>query len=115
MTGDFNSRYSDWDPLYPHHLTHSNTLREIADTLNLDLSTPINSVLTWYVDNLQDLNLVIDLMFFQAESEEFNNHQILPNLQSPSNHTPLLVSIIIKEEFIQERKQTIVKNSKDKK
>jgi len=54
-------------------------------------------------------------MFFQAKSEEFNNHQILDDLQSHSNHTPLLVSIIIKEEFIQEIKQTIVKNSKEKK
>jgi len=47
-----------------------------------------------------DLNLVIDLMFLHAELEEFNNHQISPNLQSPSNYAPLSVSIIIEEEFI---------------
>jgi len=52
------------------------------------------------VDNPQDLNFIIDLMFFYAELEEFNNHQILPNLQSPSNYTSLSVSIIIKGKFI---------------
>jgi len=54
-------------------------------------------------------------MFLQAESEEFNNHQILPDLQSSSNHTSLSVFIIIEEEFIQERKQSIVRNSKKEK
>ena len=47
--------------------------------------------------------------------EEFNNHHISPNLQSFSNHTHLLVSVIIEEEFIQERKQSIVRNSKKEK
>jgi len=47
--------------------------------------------------------------------EEFNNHHISPNLQSLSNHAHLLVSVIIKEEFIQERKQSIVRNSKKEK
>jgi len=54
-------------------------------------------------------------MFLQAESEEFNNHQISPDLQSSSNHTSLSVFIIIEEEFIQERKQSIVRNSKKEK
>jgi len=64
------------------------------------------------MDNLQDSNLVLDLMFLWADVEEFNNHHISPNLQSPSNHTHLLVSVIIEEEFIQERKQFIVRNRK---
>ena len=51
----------------------------------------VNPVPTWYADNLQDSNLVIDLIFLYAELEEFNNH------------------------YIQERKQTIVKNSKKEK
>ena len=54
-------------------------------------------------------------MFLQAESEEFNNHQISPDLQSSSNHTSLSVFIIIEEEFIQERKQSIIRNSKKEK
>jgi len=67
------------------------------------------------VDNSQDSNSVIDLMFLYAESKEFNNYCISPDLQRSSNHASLLVLIIIKEEFIQERKQTIVKNSEEEK
>ena len=47
--------------------------------------------------------------------EEFNNHHISPNLQSLSNHAHLLVSVIIEKEFIQKRKQSIVRNSKKEK
>jgi len=41
--------------------------------------------------------------------EEFNNYQILPDIWSSSDYASLLVYIIIKEEVIQDRKQTIVK------
>ena len=51
MTGDFNIRDSDWNPLYSHHLSYSDILKKIADNLNLDLSAPINLVSTQYVDN----------------------------------------------------------------
>ena len=74
MTEDFNIRDSDWNPLYSHYLSYSDILREIADNLNLDLSTPINPVSTQYVDNSQNSNLVIDLMFLYAKSERFNNY-----------------------------------------
>jgi len=74
MTEDFNIRDSDWNPLYSHYLSYSDILREIADNLNLDLSTPINPVSTQYVDNSQNSNLVIDLIFLYAKSEGFNNH-----------------------------------------
>jgi len=59
--------------------------------------------------------LVIDLIFLYANVEEFNNHTISPDLQSLSNHTSLLVCIIIEEETIQNRKQAIVKNSEKEK
>jgi len=52
-------------------------------------------------------------MFFHAEVKKFNHH-ISPDLKSLFDHAPLLVSIII-EEFIKEREQTIVKNSKEEK
>ena len=59
--------------------------------------------------------MVIDLIFLYANVEEFNNHTISPDLQSLSNHTSLLVCIIIEEETIQNRKQAIVKNSEEEK
>ena len=74
MTQDFNIRDSDWNSSCSHYLLYSGILREIADNLNLDLSTSINPVSTQYVDNSQNSNLVIDLMFLYAKSEGFNNH-----------------------------------------
>jgi len=64
MTGDFNIRDNNWNLLYLHHLTHIDTLWEVADSFNLELSLPINQVSTLYMDNPQDSNLVSDLMFF---------------------------------------------------
>jgi len=54
-------------------------------------------------------------MFLYANAEEFNNYVILPDLQSLSDHTPLLVCIIIEKETIQDKIQAIVKNSKKEK
>ena len=51
MTDDFNIRNSNWDPLYPHYSIYSDILREVADSLNLNLSISINPVSTWYVNN----------------------------------------------------------------
>ena len=42
MTGDFNIRDNDWDLSYPHHSTYVDVLWEVADSLNLELSTLIN-------------------------------------------------------------------------
>ena len=74
ITEDFIIRDSDWNPSYSHYLSYSDILREIADNLNLDLSTPINPVSTQYMDNSQNSNLVIDFMFLYAKSKGFNNH-----------------------------------------
>ena len=52
-------------------------------------------------------------MFFQANSKEFNNHSILPDLRSPFNYALLMVSIIINKEFIQNNHCTTIKNSKE--
>ena len=46
---------------------------------------------------------------------EINNHYILPELQSPSDYAPLIVNIIIKKKFIQDKQHTIIKNSKEEK
>lgn len=72
-------------------------------------------MLIQYADNFQDSNLVLNLMFFHANTEEFNNHSILTNFQGPSNHASLSVHITIEKESIQEKKLTIVKNSEEEK
>ena len=61
------------------------------------------------------MNLVLDLKFFQANTEKFNNHYILSSLWRLSDHAPLVVYIAIEAKFIQEKKQTIVENSKEEK
>ena len=75
MIGDFNIRDSDY---YPYYLAHSNTLMEIADSLDLRISYPIYQVLTYYTDNINSSNSVIDLMFLQLNSIEVDNYLILP-------------------------------------
>ena len=75
----------------------------------------INPVPIWYVDNFQNSNSVLSLMFFHTELKEFNNYLISPDIQSSSDHVPLSIFIIIKEEFIQEKKQSIVRNSNKEK
>ena len=63
MTGNFNIWDSIWDPSFPHHTSISDDLIIIANSFNLELSVPTNSVPTRYSDNVVELNLVIDLMF----------------------------------------------------
>ena len=115
MTGDFNICDSNWDLAYPHHLLHTDTLREISNSLDLEMSTPINPIPTRYADNTQDSNLVINLMFLQPNHREFDRYQIIPELHKPSDHVPLVVSIAINEEHIHIKKQMITKDSKNEK
>ena len=103
MIENFNIKNDNQNTLYPHHSTYTDILREIADLINLELSMLINQVPTYYANNPNKANSIINLMFLQANSKEFNNHSILPNLQSLSDHTPLTVNIIINEEFIQDK------------
>ena len=63
----------------------------------------IDQVPIYYMDNSQDFNLVLDLMFFYTNIKKFNNYSILPNLQDSSDHAPLSVYIVIEEKFIQEK------------
>ena len=74
---------------------------------------PINQVPTKYANNPSESNLVIDLMFLQANLKEIDTHIILQDLWSSSNYAPLTVNIIIREEFIQDKYQTIIKNSEE--
>jgi len=100
MVGDLNIRDNNWNTSYPHHLTHADTLREIADSFNSEISIHINQIPTRYTDNTSEPNLVINLMFLWTNSEELDTHTILLDLQISSNHTSLMVNIIVKEKFI---------------
>ena len=113
ITGDFNIKDNNLDPSYPHHSIYTDTLREIADSVDLELSMPINQVSTRYANNLNKSNSGIDLMFFHANSNKFNNYSIISNLWHPSKYVPLMVDIVINEEFIQINHQTIIKNSEE--
>jgi len=81
MTGDFNIKDNNWDLSYPHYSIHTDTLKEIANSFNLGLSTSINQVSTKYTDNPNESNSVIDLMFLWINSEKINTHLILLDLQ----------------------------------
>jgi len=66
------------------------------------------------LDNNNNANLVINLFFLQLGSIELNNHIIFPELYFPLSHAPLIINIIIEEEFIQNKRWSIMKNSKEK-
>ena len=109
MASDFNIRDSNWDSSYLFHSIHSDTLLNIADLFDLKLSCPIQQIFTWYFNNANDTNLVIDLFFLQPNSIEIDNYSILSELCYPLDHTLLTIDISIAKEFIQY--YTIIKNS----
>jgi len=113
MTGDFNIRDSLWDSSFPHHSSISDNLIIIADSFNLDLSTPINPIPTRYSDTDRESNSVIDLMFLHSGSTELNNHLIHPDWCLSSDHAPLIIMIPIAEEFIASSKLSILKESEE--
>jgi len=100
MTGDFKIRDSSWDLLFPFHLSYNNLLSNIADSLNLLLSNPTIQVPTRYLDNTNDINSVIDLMFLRPNSSEIDNYTIYSKLQYSLDHTLLTVDIFIIEGFV---------------
>ena len=100
MTGDFNIRDSDWNSNFPFYSTHSDLLFDVADTFNLFFSHPTHHFPTRYIDNSQNSNLVIDLIFLWSNSSELNNYSILPELWYLLDHAPLIVDIQIIKEVI---------------
>jgi len=111
MTGDFNIRDSLWDPAFPHHSSHSNTLFEIADSFQIDLSRPVIFSPTRFTDNTRDLNSVLDLIFLCSNSQEFDNHHIYPNWRLTSDYAPISVDISIIDKQLQTKKCSLIKNS----
>ena len=72
ITGKFNIRDSRWDPSYPFHSIHSDSLFDISDSFSLNISNPIENVPTRYSDNDHNANSVLDLVFLCPSSLEFN-------------------------------------------
>jgi len=60
---DFNIKGNSWDSSFPHHSIHCDLLTDIADFMSLCISKSTNQVPTRYLDNQNNSNSVIDLMF----------------------------------------------------
>ena len=80
--------------MFSYHLVHSNLLFDISDLLDLSLSSPTNQVLTRYLDNSNNLNLVINLMFLRHNFAKIDNHTIIPDFCYLLDHAPLTVNVI---------------------
>jgi len=111
MTSDFNIRDRDWNSEYSFHLIYSDLLLDIVSIFDFSFSHSTNSIPTRYLDNNNNLNSVINLIFLKFNSLELGNHSILPDLQYSLNHTSLVVNIHISKEFVQDDRCTIIKNS----
>jgi len=100
MAGDFNIRDREYYPSYPFHLTHSNSLFEIADSFKLKISSSIHQIPTCYTDNTNNSNSVINIMFVHPNSVKIDNHYILSEFWYLLDYASLTVDISITEEFI---------------
>ena len=114
MTGDFNIRDSDWNQNYPFHFMHNDLLLDIANAFNLFLSHSTHFFSTRYMNNSENSNLIIYLMFLWSNTLKLNNHSILLELWYSLDHAPLGINIHqIMEEVIPDVRSTIIKNSKE--
>ena len=111
MTEDFNIRDSLWDSNFPFHSIYSNMLFDIANSFSLTLSSPTENFPTRFSDNNQNLNLVLDLVFTQPLSTEFNCHYIYPDWRLMSDHASITVDIHIYDENIPTKQRSLVKGS----
>jgi len=111
MTRDFNIRDSLWDSNFPFHFIHSNMLFDIADSFSIALSKHTENFSITFLDNDQNSNLVLDLVFTRPSSVEFNCYHIHPDWRLTSNHAPVTVDISIRDEYIPTKQQSLVKGN----
>ena len=103
IAGNFNIKDRKWYSSYSFHLSYSDSLIKVTNSFELKLSSSIHQILTYYTDNSNDSNSVIDLIFLQPNSVKIDNHFILPEFWHLLDHASLTVDISIIEEFIQEK------------
>ena len=80
MGGDFNIRDAEWDPSVSSHPAASQTLVNLADSLDLVRSFPELPVPTHYSDTDGHANSVIDLIFLGMSCAQVLHH-IEPDLR----------------------------------
>ena len=80
IADDFNIRDSIWNLLFLFYLIHSNLSVDVVDSFDFMLSCSTNQVLTRYSDNVNNVNSVINFIFFKLNSLEFDNYTIYPKL-----------------------------------
>jgi len=79
MTGDFNIRDCSWNLNFCFHSIYKDVLLNIANSFYLEMFESTNHVLTKYSNNQQELDSVINLMFFRLTSLKYDNHSIYPD------------------------------------
>ena len=115
ITGDFNIRDSDWDPLAHHHSIHTDDLMTIADSLGLELSHPSNPGPTRFADNPRDSNSVLDLVFLPPDNSGSGKHILHPEIREPSDHVPLTIEVGIRNINIDMNIWSIRRDSEEEK
>ena len=86
-------------------------LFDIADSFSLALSKPIENLPTRFLDNNQNSNLVLDLIFTQPSSIEFNWHHIHPDWRLSSDHALITIDIPIRDEDTLTKWCSLIKGS----
>ena len=113
LTGDFNIRDHFWDLNFPYYSYYRETLFEIVDSLQLEISESYEFFSTRYSNDPQISNLMLNLVFLHPGYSEFNNHHIYSNWRLLSDHTPITVNISITEEQVHTKKWSLIKDSEE--
>jgi len=88
-----------WDPFISSHSAAGQALKNLTDSHSLVCSIPALSVPTYYSDIQGYANTVIDLIFLSI-SYAWVSHHIELDLRQLSDHTPLIVDLLINPENI---------------